>query len=191
MRSVRLTRNDLVPEPARSRADLAIQDAGATGSRDRPAAASVECAASRDAGKAEADGGRSTALRQALSAVPIGIERTWDCPARDCHPVASGGIPAVLALEVALSWRPTTDTRGDPPPDPGDELGKSALGSTAHPRRTAQARNRSCAVDGRQIHGEEWARAVADLEDLSPQSHGWRRCHGLPDRADGGLPIAL
>src|SRR5882724_7623814 len=25
------------------------------------------------------------------------------------------GFPAVLALEVALSWRPTTDTRGDPP----------------------------------------------------------------------------
>src|SRR5260370_27391287 len=100
MRSVRLRRNDLVPEPARSRADLAIQDAGATGSRDRPAAASVECAASRDAGKAEADGGRPTALRQALSAVPISIQRTWDCPARDSPSVASGRSPSALALAV-------------------------------------------------------------------------------------------
>src|SRR6266404_7947431 len=132
MRSVRLTRNDLVPEPARSRADLAIQDTGATGSRDRPAAASVECAASRDAGKAEADGGRPTALRLALSAVPIGIERTWDCPARDGHPVASDGLPTVLALEVSLSWRSAEDTRGDPSVDPRDEPRQSAVGRAAH-----------------------------------------------------------
>jgi hypothetical protein len=31
--------------------------------------------------------------------------------------VASDGLPIVLALEVALLWRSTKDTSGDPPPD--------------------------------------------------------------------------
>jgi hypothetical protein len=43
-----------------------------------------------------------------------------------------------------------------------------------HPRRDLRSSPIE-GVDGCQIHGEEWARAVADLEDLSPQSHGWRR----------------
>jgi hypothetical protein len=47
------------------------------------------------------------------------------------------GLPAVLALEVTQSWWSAKDTRGDPPPDPGDEPGQSAVGCTSHPRRTA------------------------------------------------------
>ena len=101
------------------------------------------------------------------------------------------GLPPLLALEVARSWRTAKSSDGDPPPDPGDELGQPAVGCAAHPRRTAQARDRGRAVDGRQVHGEEWARAVADLEDLSAQPCGRHRRDGLPDRADSRLSVAF
>ena len=49
---------------------------------------------------------------------PSVLNAVDDCPARDDHPMASGGLPAVLALEVALSWRSAKGSGGDPPPDP-------------------------------------------------------------------------
>ena len=122
---------------------------------------------------------------------PSVLNAVDDCPAGDDHPVASDGLPAVLALEVALSRRSAKDSGGDPAPDPGDEPGQPAVGRAAHPWRTAQARDRGRAVDGRQVHGEEWARAVADLEDLSAQPCGRHRRDGLPDRADGRLSVAV
>src|SRR6267154_4054232 len=115
-------RNDRVRDPAPARPGRAVQDAGAAGSRDRAAAASIECAASARTLEAEADGGGPTALRLALSAVSVGVERRDDCPTGDGYPVASDGVPTVLALEVSHSGRSAEDTRGDPPPDPGDEL---------------------------------------------------------------------
>src|SRR6267154_972109 len=184
-------RNDRVPDPARPRPGLAIQDAGATGSRDCAAATPIECAASARTLEAEADGGGPIALRLALSPVSVGVERVDDCPTRDRHPVASDGVPPVLALEVAHLGRSAEDTRGDPPPYPGDEPGQSAVGCAPHPWRTAQARDRGRAVDGRQVHGEEWARAVADLEDLSAQPCGRHRRDGLFGRADSQLSAAL
>src|SRR5882762_3006203 len=120
-------RNDRVRDPAPARPGRAVQDAGAAGSRDRAAAASIECAASARTLEAEAYGGRPIALRLALSPVSVGVERRDDCPTGDGYPVASDGDPTVLALEVAHSARSAEDTRGDPPPDPGDELGKSAV----------------------------------------------------------------
>jgi transposase InsO family protein len=42
-----------------------------------------------------------------------------------------------------------------------------------------------------QIHGQERARAVADLEDLSAQPFVRHRRDGLPDRADGRLSATL
>src|SRR5512139_152789 len=105
--------------------------------------------------------------------------------------MASGGLSPVLALEVALSWRSAKSANGDPAPDPGDEPGQPALGRTAHPRRVAQARDRGRAVDGRQVHGEGRARAVADLEDFPSQSFGRHWRHGLPSRADGKLLFVL
>jgi hypothetical protein len=62
-----------------------------------------ECAASARTHEAVADGGGPLALRLALSAVSVGVERCHDCPTGDGHPVASDGVPPVLALEVALS----------------------------------------------------------------------------------------
>jgi hypothetical protein len=64
-------------------------------------------------------------------------------------PVASAGLPLVLALEVTQSWWSAKDTRGHPPPDPRDELGQSGVRCASHPRRTAQARDRCRAVDSR------------------------------------------
>src|SRR6266404_3661845 len=98
-------RDDRFPETVPSHPGLTVQDAGAAGSRDRPAAASVERAASTLPVEAETHGRRPIDLRLALSLVSVFVERHHHCPARDDHPMASGGIPPVLALEVALSWR--------------------------------------------------------------------------------------
>ena len=141
--------------------------------------------------EAKADAGGSTALRLALSPVSVGVERCHDYPTGDHHSMASDGLPTELALEVALSGRSAEDTRGDPAPDPGDEPGQSAVGRTAHTWRTAQARHRGRPIDGRQVHGEEWARAGADLDDLSAQPCGRHRRDGLPDCADGRLSAAF
>src|SRR5262245_43530257 len=101
--------------------------------------------------------------------------------------MASNGLSTLLALEVARSGWAAKSSSGDPPADRGDEPGQSAMGSAANPWRTAQARYRGRAVDGRQVHGEGWARAVADLEDLSAQPCGRHRRDGFPDRADRRL----
>src|SRR5882757_7357486 len=126
-------RNDRVPDPARPRPGLAIQDASATGSRDCAAATPIECAASARTLEAEADGGGPTALRLALSAVSVGVERRDDCPTGDGYPVASDGVPTVLALEVAQSGRSAQGSNGDPSTDPGDEPSQPAVGRTADP----------------------------------------------------------
>ena len=51
------------------------------------AATPIACAASARTLEAEADGGGSTALRLALSAVSVGNERRDDCPTGDGYPV--------------------------------------------------------------------------------------------------------
>src|SRR5882724_12864973 len=104
--------NDWVLDPARPHPGLAIQDAGADGSRDRTAATSIECAAAARALEAEADGGGPVALCLALSPVSVGVERCDDCPTGDRHPVASDGFPAVLAVEVVHSGRSAQNSRG-------------------------------------------------------------------------------
>ena len=70
-----------------------------------------------------------------------------------------------------LYWRWKSRSRGGRPQVPVEirrliremSLAKSAVGRTAHTWRTAQARHRGRPIDGRQVHGEERARAVADL----------------------------
>jgi len=51
-----------------------------------------------------------------------------------------GGLSLLLALEGALTGRAAADRDGPPRVDPADEHREPALGSAAHPRRTAQAR---------------------------------------------------
>src|SRR5580704_12473358 len=91
----------------------------------------------------------------------------------------------------SLSVGSAAVNRGDPAPDPGDEPGQSAVGCAPHPWRTAEARDRGRTVDRRQVHGEEWARAVAELEDFHSQSCGRHRRDGLSDRADSRLQVAI
>src|SRR5713101_2315133 len=50
--------------------------------------------------------------------------------------------------------RATADRHGAARIDPADERRKSALGRATYPRRTAQARVRSRAVERRQAHGQ-------------------------------------
>jgi hypothetical protein len=65
---------------------------------------------------------------------------------------------------------PAKDTGGHSPAHSRNERREPALGSTAHPRRTAQAWHR-CRADHRgKIHGKEKAATVAGLEHLSAQS---------------------
>src|SRR5260370_34369370 len=126
--SVRLMRDDRLPETVRSHPDLTVQDAGATGSRDLGSPRSAERPASAGTFEAETDGRRPSDLRLALPSVSICVERHLSDRARDRHSVASDGLPTVLALEVARSWRSGKDTRADPRPDPTDEPPPAAAG---------------------------------------------------------------
>jgi hypothetical protein len=64
------------------------------------------------------------------------------------------GLPAGAGGR-ARGRRPKSSV-GDPPADPRDEPGQSAVGCAAHPWRTAQTRDLGRAIDGRQVHGEQW-----------------------------------
>src|SRR6266567_2633045 len=96
---------------------------GKAGRRDHCAAASVERPAPTGSVEAEVGSNRPTALRLAVSAVSVDVERCHDYPARHRRSVAPDGLSTVLALEVALSGRAAEDTRGDPTPDSRDEPG--------------------------------------------------------------------
>jgi hypothetical protein len=80
-------------------------------------------------------------------------------------------------------WRWKSRPHGGRPKTPADirqliremSVREPALGSTADPRRTAQAWHRGRADHRGKIHGEEKAATVAGLEDLSAQS-GRRYC---------------
>src|SRR5258708_3354077 len=98
------------------------------------------------------------------------IGRTENSQAADGDPLALRWVPSLLALEITTARWPAKDTGGHSPAHSRHERREPALGSTADPRRTAQARHR-CRTDHRgKIHGEEKAATVAGLEDLSAQS---------------------
>src|SRR5262249_53395197 len=98
------------------------------------------------------------------------IGRTKNSQAADGDPLASRRVPSLLALEIATARWPAKGTGGDSPAHSRHERRKPALGSTADPRRSAQAWHRCRADHGGKIHGEEQAASVAGLEDLSAQS---------------------
>src|SRR5260370_965936 len=106
-------RNDRVPDPVPPRSGLTIQDAGAAVTLDHHAPPLVERAASADPLEPAVGSSRPTALRLALSPVPVGVERHRRCSAGDDHSVASDGVPVVLALEVALLGWAAKSSGGD------------------------------------------------------------------------------
>ena len=102
---------------------------------------------------AETDRCRSTPLGLALPGLERLASHSCHCPARDGHCSASQGLPAVLDTEnSARRTRAAAGLEGDPESDPQDEQGESALGSTAHPRRIPEARNRRRRDKCRQVH---------------------------------------
>src|SRR5260370_10998381 len=101
--SVRLMRDDRLPETVRSHPDLTVQDAGAAGSRDLGSPTSAERPPSAGTFEAESGGRRPTALRLALPSGTFCVERHLSDRAGDRHSMASDGLPTVLALEVTLS----------------------------------------------------------------------------------------
>src|SRR6202007_2367323 len=103
----------------------------------------------------------------ALSLVSINPSGSHNHPARDARALAQGRLSPLLALEVALSGRAAADRGGPARVDPADERRKSALGSTAYSRRTAQARVRGRAVERRQIHGQTARATQSGMAHLS------------------------
>jgi uncharacterized membrane protein len=75
----------------------------------------------------------------AVSLVSIDPEGADDRSARNALALAQGGFSLLLALEVAPTGRATADRHGAARIGPPDERRESALGSTTHSRRTAQA----------------------------------------------------
>src|SRR5882672_3094061 len=76
--------------------------------------------------------------------VPFNPAGAHGHPSGDAGALASHRISLLLALEVALTGRAAADRDGPPSVDPADEHREPALGSAAHPRRTAQARVCPC-----------------------------------------------
>ena len=81
--------------------------------------------------------------------------------------LASGRLSLLLALEVALSRRAATAGDGPPRADPADEHREPALGRTAHPRRTGQARFCGRSIECCQVHGEATRATKSGMAHLS------------------------
>src|SRR5215217_407262 len=102
--------------------------------------------------------------------VSVDPECSHNHPARDPRALASGRLSLLLALEIALTGRATTDRDGPTRADPADEHREPALGSAAHPRRTAQARLCSRSIKRRQVHGQATWTAKSGMAHFPSQS---------------------
>src|SRR3989442_7527324 len=110
--------------------------------------------------------------------------RNEHAQAADGDPLAPRRVPSLLALEITTARWSAKDTGGHSPAHSRHECREPALGSTADPRRTAQAWHR-CRADHRgKIHGEEKAATVARLENLFAQSCRRYRVDGFVRSAD-------
>ena len=99
--------------------------------------------------EAEAHQPRSADLRLAVSVVSGHRERRDGGKAGDDHPVAPGRLPALLALEIPASRRPSSNSSRRPAAHPGHEHGQPAVGCTPYSWRVVEARHRDRADDGR------------------------------------------
>ena len=100
-----------------------------------------------------------------------------------------------------LSWReeprPTAwalpDSSGCSGPDPQDEPGESAVGSTSNPRRAAQIWDPSFPSDCSQVHRAHTEAALSDLACFPQQSRHTVGFDRLPRGADGDVsdPVCL
>src|SRR6516225_2224198 len=117
--------------------------------------------------------------------------RTENSQTADGDPLAPRWVPSLLALEISTAWWPAKDTGGHSPAHSRDERREPALGSTADPRRAAQAWHR-CRADHRgQIHGEEKGATIAGVEDLSAQSCRRHCVDGFVRSPDDLVPAVI
>src|SRR5260370_3820060 len=100
-------------------------------------------------------------------------------------------VQIVLALEVTTSWWPTKLIDRDTQAYPGDEHGKSAVGSAGDPWRTPQARHRYRTDQRGQVHGQAKRPAIPRLEDVPSQSCRRHRRDGSVRRTDNLISSAL
>ncbi len=127
-------------------------------------APSAHCLAAKIAEAADLQRYRSISVCQPLSSRAASAKGFDDCAARDGHPLASGGLPELLALEVTAARRAPTDPARDPPNHSGNEFGQSPVGCAADPWGTPQAGDRCWADECRQIYGQgQGAAAVTGL----------------------------
>ena len=82
----------------------------------------------------------ATSMPRLVPPVSVAEECHYDCPAGYRGALASVGLSALLAMEVAGQQ-----------PHPADECREPAAGCAAYSWRVAEARNRGRAVDGRQV----------------------------------------
>src|SRR5262249_32619438 len=76
---------------------------------------------------------RSLAVRLALSLVPFRPQRDCNSPPRDDHPLASRGVPIVLARAITQTGWQAENFGGAAQSHRRDEPCKSSLGCTTHP----------------------------------------------------------
>jgi hypothetical protein len=109
---------------------------GASRQRDRPSITPIVCCSSGCLGW----------FRRRL--------RHWRWSAGNGDPLAPRRLPSLLALAIKASRWPAEDATRDPAAHSRYEHREPAMGRTADPWRTSQARHRCRANDGCQIHGK-------------------------------------
>src|ERR1700674_1919037 len=95
---------------------------------------SVDCFAAQAAWARQTRKQRSLVLHPAISLVSINPQGPHGHPSRDAGSLASDRLSQLLALEVTIFGRTTTDRFGPSRTDPADERRKLSLGRAAHPR---------------------------------------------------------
>src|SRR5271165_1018479 len=99
--------------------------------------------------------------------VSVGPQGHYYHPSRDPRAMAPGRLSPVLALEIVLPWRPTTNRRGPSRADPADEHREPTLGRPAYPWRAAKTGLRCRSVKRRQVHGQTEGTALSGMAHLS------------------------
>ena len=117
------------------RPDWAVEVTRFAGSGDHGFTPSAQCLAAKIAEAADLQRYRSISVCQPLSSRAANAQGTEDFAARDGHPLASGGLPELLALEVTAARRSSTGPGGDPPNHSGNEFGQSYPFRKLHPAR--------------------------------------------------------
>src|SRR5512145_3060573 len=134
--------------------------------REPSPSASAYCPAPHDAQTGAPSHRGSAPVRLAVPAAARGAGGDGHRAARNRPALASGRLPSLLALEVALTtWSTQSGARGARP-DPADEPGEPAVGCTPDPRRAAQAWGRGRPVHRGEVHGQAPTTADAELGNL-------------------------